>query len=410
MTDRNNSNEPQIIPRNSWDKELTDQSNASGSTQNLNPYSNSTNQTNSQLNGGLTPRNFNQPNLNHQNFNDQAINDPQVQPAGFSNSGTTTNMNVAEQLLDRMDVEQFVDNRFGVPVDLVDMISSVPTHERKQSIEAYWHTYTCYVKMRFASEELYFLKQLRSPAGAADKHLLNLALLLGQNRVSQTQLDFEEAKGNLGQYVTQMTGSSFVPADTPLLGKYQTHYDRFSSQRVMSHRLKVLHTILPKQHVLIHENATAAQTGRHALSQTVSAYNQGQATLAATLEAWRLCSQVNMAFADSVHQYNQSTTEYAEGVADFDHDANRVASMLIKTPKAFLTPALNTRQALNDSFYSQGGNSSTTNNPYSRGIPAANEVPVISSQPDNQSWQNPTGGTFQPTQPRFQSGAGPIYR
>jgi len=236
---------------------------------------------------------------------------------------------LAKQLLAENSIDQFGDSQLpGEPIRLVDAVSKT-TVVRTRLVRSYWETYAAYIRMQFAVQQQQWLDRIQHPAGAADRKLLDAARDNGESRVLQRETMFMRAQCELAMLLPpDLQGSLPVPVDTPLVGKYRTNYDYYKTRLGLSRRLGMLDRILPKLYELIHEQAESVEMGRQAVEQTVNAYNRGQTTLAAALQAIHVYGLASNAFVASVNDYNRSISEYALNVAP-GQAPHTVAKMLI---------------------------------------------------------------------------------
>ena len=308
--------------------------------------------------------------------------DSMVRPAGFQNQEISNN-DLAEQLLNQIDINKITTALPGDPITLTNALANVRQDQRQKLIRAYWNAYTSYAHLRYAQTELMWLERLNAPIGQADRMLLDAAKMHGRNQATKSELAFNRSQGLLSELLPQNPHDLLpLPQDMPLLGRYRTNFEIYETRGAMPIKLERIHENLPLQHQLIHDQAKSVQTSRAAVSQTITAYNQGQATLAAALESIRLCHAVHAAFADAVNDYNQAIADYALTIAPQDRQPHQVVAMLI--PGSGMSSIddrrLPVREARNNSIYSTG-----------------NQIP---SQQFNEEFRTPPSSpspSFQPT-------------
>ena len=273
------------------------------------------------------------------------------------------NTRIAEQIINQYDVSRLNEGMLGKPISLVNAIANANMDKREVLVDAYWNTYDKYLRLRFAQDEAMYLRQLERPTGQADQILLNAARLSTENKFLQAEVDLQMAQGKLEELFPQNPSDQLpLPKDRPLLGTYNTNYEALSGERSMTNRQKSLHMVLPRQYQMIHAHARSIQVSRSAVSQTSSAYNSGSATLAAALQAIRVCSESQSQFAHSLNQYNHSICEYAMSIAPYG-EPHTVAGMLIKDLNIPIEDGLGIsqgapqREARNDPMYSSSSSS-----------------------------------------------------
>ncbi len=278
---------------------------------------------------------------------------------------------MAKSLLSELTNAQASMNGTGQPMQLLDIVTLNPnSSQRKALVNQYWQTYSAWAKYRFAVDERQWLQQMSQSRNESDRAAIEAAQSVANDTVDSAALELNRQQHLLNGFIGGPKSETLpMPSDTPLVTRYRTNFEIYDAQQHMHQNLRAIDDWLPKQQVLIGNQAMTVQRSRNAAMQNIRAIAQGQ-PIATALHTLAICRQSQESFISSVVKYNQSIADYALSVRPY-HSAEKSVAMLIpmKSNAAESQPTINNRglrQAnLADTPYQQ----STT--PPSTGMPAA---------------------------------------
>ena len=220
----------------------------------------------------------------------------------------------------------------GQPWTLQQLLENLSERgQRLVAIKSYWKLSAEVAKYHWSLEELEFLAELPPGRLAGELKMLVAAqadaqAFAQQNRMSATavQLDVSELLRASG------SEAQLWPADLPLVGLYQTKFERIFAGRSAPAQLRRISTQLPQQLELIELRAAAVAAATDSLKELAYEYRQGQVSLSLLLDAQVRLRRLRSDFVDVIRTYNEQIAEYAMAIGG-SNDNQTVVSMLIKS-------------------------------------------------------------------------------
>jgi hypothetical protein len=122
-----------------------------------------------------------------------------------------------------------------------------------------------------------------------------------------------------------------VAADSPLVGRYRTEYDRIFTGRAAPARLQIIHHSLPARLKALEARAEAVWAAADALQASLEPWGADQAPSAqTTLDRITRYRVERLAFVHAVRHYNLEIMEYATAAAGDVREPATFVSMLVK--------------------------------------------------------------------------------
>lgn len=220
----------------------------------------------------------------------------------------------------------------GQPWTLQQLLENLPERgQRLAAIKSYWKLSAEVAKYHWSLEELEFLAELPAGRMAGEPKMLVAAqadaqAFAQQNRLAATVVQLEVSE------MLRASGSEAQPwpADLPLVGLYQTKFDRIFAGRSAPLQLRRIATQLPQQLELIELRAAAVAAATDSLKELAHEYRQGQVSLSLLLDAQVRLRRLRSDFVDVIRTYNEQIAEYAMAIGG-GNDNQTVVSMLIKS-------------------------------------------------------------------------------
>lgn len=128
-----------------------------------------------------------------------------------------------------------------------------------------------------------------------------------------------------------------LPIDTPLSGKYNTHFETLFSARVPPPGLRRIHETLPLRQDLVEARAAAVFAASDSVDQQIQAYQSGRASLTELLREFENLRTQRGAFLGALRDYNLDIAEYALGTSQPNDPPDKVVGMMIKSAR-LMTP------------------------------------------------------------------------
>ncbi len=225
----------------------------------------------------------------------------------------------------------------GTPVSMQQMLQSTATHDRARMVGYYWAAYRDWCKLHCSANYFNALKRLNG-SSQFDQALLNTAKSAAQNEMLSAEIQLARSQSQLQQFIPggQAQPMLPLPSDQPYTTPYTTHYEYYSSNRVLTSDIRNIATSLPKMLELVTRNADTVRASKAALDQT----QRGQLTQ--SLQAAKMWHDANHEFIDSVIDYNRSIAAYSLNVMSPYKPLEQVASALTNNSKS--NPGTNQRQ------------------------------------------------------------------
>lgn len=223
----------------------------------------------------------------------------------------------------------------GQPVTLEQAIAKTTTAAgRKQAISDYWNLAVAMREYYLAVRETRFLVGLPIPQSTHQKAVLNAAQTAAAADERKAQLTALNAQHDLSGSAALATTELPLPADTPFIGAYRTHFDTLRARDAVPARLGRIDSTLPVVLQLVDSQAEAIIASEQAVNELNQAYSSGQVSLTRLLEAHTQLRTQRREFLASVGKYNQQIAEYAITVAGNRLNSQRIVGMLIEKSQA----------------------------------------------------------------------------
>ncbi|HND53180.1 MAG TPA: hypothetical protein PLV92_12310 [Pirellulaceae bacterium] len=252
---------------------------------------------------------------------------------------------------------------------------------RATLVRHYWRLMNDVALYHGAVEENEFLGGLPEPQSTSDQAALNAARLEAQAYFVQMKAAALASQEQLGELIRQSQRDvPPLPIDVPLVGAYQTKFDKIFVNRAPPAGLKRTAQAIPTQHELLVARAAALAAAGEAVRTSVHEYQQGQLALQTLLDSHSRLRIQRDEFLAAVRSYNESIVGYALAVGNTPNNPTLVA-MLIKSPIGVRSSAgpASARQI-------------APNTPRSATVPARAEFPVSPNETSRLRQGSPTTG------------------
>ena len=240
---------------------------------------------------------------------------------------------------------RLVRQAFPTPEDAGDETTQLSLHDviavtndrarRTVAIKTYWEAATLLADWQFASEEFEVLRQLPAARDPLQQSALAAAQTAAQARLIEAQMAANSARYALGELVPARRDDAkpLLPIDTPLTGKYNTHFETLFAARVAPPGLRRIHETLPLRQDLVEARADAVFAAADAVEQQLGALQSGQASLPNVLRSIDNLRNQRGAFLGALRDYNLDIAEYALGTSHPNDTPEKVVAMMIKSPQ-----------------------------------------------------------------------------
>ena len=279
---------------------------------------------------------------------------------------------------------------------LVDVVAAIPDRTRRAAaIRTYWEAATLVADWQFASQEYELMQQVSAANNPAQNAVLSAAKAASQARLIEAQMAANSAQFALGELVPGMrseTGAP-LPIDTPLSGKYNTHFETLFSARVPPPGLRRIHETLPLRQDLVEARAAAVFAASDSVDQQIQAYQSGRASLTELLREFENLRTQRGAFLGALRDYNLEIAEYALGTSQPNDPPDKVVGMMIKSAR-LMTPVQHNVPSQPTQLQAVGAQGTGGSVMV---VPAGANVPP--SQPPSQPFSQPFSQPLQPSAP-----------
>lgn len=254
----------------------------------------------------------------------------QAQNASSSSTIQPRDTSAATALLQAYSLDRAPQPLPGTPVSMQQMLQSTATHERAKMVGYYWVAYRDWCKLHCSANYFNALKKLNG-SNQIDQALLATAKSAAQNEMLAAEIQLSKSQSQLQRFIPNGQAQPMLPlpSDTPYTTSYTTHYEYYSSNRVLSSDIRNIATSLPKMLELVTRKAETVKASQSALDQT-----QGRGQMTQSLQAAKMWYEANHQFVDSVIDYNRSIAAYSLNVMSPYKPIDQVASALTKTPNS----------------------------------------------------------------------------
>lgn len=222
----------------------------------------------------------------------------------------------------------------GRPVPLLEALERSGDRARRLWItQSYWKLAAAHGQMRFASLALERVELVAPGGDPHDRAALDVATAAARADLAAARADFGVAQQELVDLCRLPPIEPLPwPADHPLVGPYETHFDAIFATRVATGRVRAIVRTLPARHDVLEARAAAADAARAAVELVEADHAKGMRPIEAVLAAHAALGTQERAFVEAVRVYNLEIAEYAMAVADLSVPDDRFVSMLIAAP------------------------------------------------------------------------------
>ncbi|MEM7455195.1 MAG: hypothetical protein AAF456_12670 [Planctomycetota bacterium] len=286
--------------------------------------------------GRVQPAAYQQSGLTMQAPRGQTAQAPIQTGRGNTQPATSSELQLelARSILDTFSIDAVTEPLPGRPVQLVDFLQVTPLQQRQQMINQYWETYYDWANFRNATEYLRALQTIQAPQDQSQRVLLNAARSNAGNEVLESEIQLVKSQSILQEFLTPGAPASSgsilpLPSDTPLIQRFETHYEWYSSRGRVPQRLLGFDLVLPKALQLISDRAETVRTARAAWNQSKTA----RGGVPQMLEAARLWKETQQELIKSVVSYNRALADYSLAISPINSSSDQVIAMLISKPE-----------------------------------------------------------------------------
>jgi hypothetical protein len=197
------------------------------------------------------------------------------------------------------------------------------------TVRAYWRLTRAVADYNYAVDEHRFLAAV--PVGSADQLSFAAAQASAKAEQAESRLAAVRAQQALAEIVPLAgDGKLPLPADMPVVGTYRTHFQELNQRGAARDELGLIDQSLPVIRDVIDAQAEAVAAATAVLPPALQAYQQGQTSLAAVLDAHERLRRHRRAFLTAVERYNAEIAGYALSVSLPAVTGERIAGMLIE--------------------------------------------------------------------------------
>ena len=221
----------------------------------------------------------------------------------------------------------------GHPVDLKTLLVPQSTGAGSLTrVQAYWRLATAIAAYHWSADEQRFLATVPVAADGDAVFWLGAARASAKAERAEARLAAVRAQRALAAAAPLAgTGELPLPADTPFVGAYRTHFKELHERGAAAEDLRQIDHSLPVMREVVDAQAEAVAAAAAMLPTVLEAYQQGQASLAQVLNAHERVRHHRRAFLTAVEQYNGQIATYALSLALPALPGEQIAGMLIDT-------------------------------------------------------------------------------
>jgi hypothetical protein len=266
----------------------------------------------------------------------ESASEPASEPAAtFPNSGRTS-----ADLIDRYSLGSATSQTWGTPTQLVDLLRlNIAAGRKAEMVNQYWETWMRWGRMQNCLRHREWLERIGRTSNPYEQLLLDSARNLADSQTTAAEIDFKRAQIRLLQFLNPGSGNLPdyqklpLPADLPLVEKYQTNFDLYRQRGRVPNRLFHINSVLSDTYDLIDGQTAGVNLTQSTTEQLIPAFRQGQLSLANLLEAGRNWKTAEENLITSVANYNRMIADYSLTVANPNHSPEVLAAMLIGEPQ-----------------------------------------------------------------------------
>ena len=270
--------------------------------------------------------------------NNSAI-DNQVAPTSFAQaipnetSGTT---DLAQKIVDRYSMDNAPEPLPGEPITLTEMFQQpLPQQYRPGMVSQYWETWFDWASMQNAIAYQEWLDSIPNASAQGEQGLLDTARSAAENQVLAAKIQLGKSQAKLVRFMpTRRSSLAPLPSDSPLVERYETHYELYKARNLLPAKLIGIDQMLPQTLTLIDQRAETVQKSQAAIKQNLDGYSTKRVPLASVLEAARVWRSAEQDLLASVTSYNQAIADYAFNITRRQTTPEQTVAMLIGTRKS----------------------------------------------------------------------------
>ena len=265
--------------------------------------------------------------------------DNQVAPTSFAQaipnetSGTT---DLAQKIVDRYSMDNAPEPLPGEPMTLKEMLQQpLPQQYRPGMVSQYWETWFDWASMQNAIAYQEWLASIPNSSAQGEQGLLDTARSAAENQVLAAKIQLGKSQTKLVRFMpTRRSNLAPLPSDSPLVERYETHYELYKARNLLPAKLIGIDQMLPQTLTLINHRAETVQKSQAAIKQNLDGYKRQRVPLASLLEAARVWRSAEQDLLASVTSYNRAIADYAFNITRQQMTPEQTVAMLISTRKA----------------------------------------------------------------------------
>ena len=164
-------------------------------------------------------------------FDNQPTFDNQVAATSFSQAVTNppanNNGDLAQQIVDRYSMDNTSEPLPGEPMKLKEMLQQpLPLQHRPAMVSQYWETWFDWASMQNAIAYQEWLATVPNASAQGEQGLLDAARSAAQNQALAAKIQLGKSQSKLVRYMpTRRSNLAPLPSDSPLVERYETHYE-----------------------------------------------------------------------------------------------------------------------------------------------------------------------------------------
>ena len=276
-------------------------------------------------------------------------------PAGGGNLAGSNDL--AQQIVDRYSMDNAPQPLPGEPTTLTEMLQQpLAQQHRPAMVNQYWETWFDWASMQNAIAYQEWLATVPNASAQGEQGLLDAAKSAAENQVLAAKIQLGKSQAKLVRFMpTRRSNIVPLPSDSPLVERYETHYEIYKARNLLPAKLIGIDQMLPQTLTLINNRAATVQKSQAAIKQNQDGYSRKQIPLASVLEAARVWRSAEQDLLASVTSYNQAITDYAFNITRRPTTPEQTVAMLIGTPKAKTNAPSNASRTAGSSFGNRNG-------------------------------------------------------
>lgn len=265
--------------------------------------------------------------------------DNQVAPTSFAqaipNEASDTT-DLAQKIVDRYSMNNAPGPLPGEPMTLKEMLQQpLPQQYQPAMVSQYWETWFDWASMQNAIACQEWLDSIPNASAQGEQGLLDAARSAAENRALAAKIQLGKSQSKLVRFMpTRRSNLVPLPSDSPLVERYETHYEIYKARNLLPAKLIGIDQMLPQTLTLINHRAETVRKSQAAIKQNLEGYSRKRIPLASVLEAARVWRAAEQDLLASVTSYNQAIADYAFNIKRQQTTPEQTVAMLIGTGKA----------------------------------------------------------------------------